>query len=130
MKVFLRTGAGIAAAASLALAPVTASAQANAHDPVLYDMLLDCTALQLLFSQAGDTEAEKTDNRNMAVGFLSAAQALSGTDIKDLGAEMKPRTAKLLDWLNKKDPKLNTLVKSCASVLLVGKNYIEAGKTK
>lgn len=130
MKSILRNCIGLMAATSLALVPVSASAQAKPYDAALHNMLLDCTALQLLFAQAGDTEAEKKDNRDMAVGFLSAAQTLSGTDIKDLGAEMKPRTARLLDWLNKKDPQLNALVKNCAAILLVGKNYIESGKNK
>ena len=99
MKSFLRTGAGLLAAASVVTAPMQASAQTAAYDTVLYDLLLDCTALQVLFAQASDNEADKKSASNKAVGYLSAANTLSGSDVKDLGPVLQPRRAKILPRL-------------------------------
>ncbi len=122
MKFYLRTGAGLLAAASLVAAPIQASAQTTNYDPVLYDLLLDCVALQVLFAQAADTDADKKGASNKAVGYLSAANALSGTEIKELAPVMQPRRTKILASLDKKDGSAERLVKSCAAIYLVGTN--------
>jgi hypothetical protein len=128
MKSFLRTGAGLLAAASVVAAPMQASAQAANYDTVLYDLLLDCTALQVLFAQASDSEADKKAASNKAVGYLSAANTLSGAEIKDLGPVLQPRRAKILAMLDKKDGSTEKLVKSCAAIYLVGTNAAAAAK--
>ena len=126
MKSFLRTGAGLLAAASVVTAPMQASAQTAAYDTVLYDLLLDCTALQVMFAQASDNEADKKSASNKAVGYLSAANTLSGSDVKDLGPVLQPRRAKILASLDKKDGTAERLVKSCAAIYLVGTNAAAA----
>jgi hypothetical protein len=128
MKSFLRTGAGLLAAASVLVAPVQASAQTAAYDTVLYDLLLDCTALQVLFAQASDSEADKKSASSKAVGYLSAANTLSGAEIKDLSPVLQPRRAKILASLDKKDGSAERLVKSCAAIYLVGTNAAAAAK--
>ncbi len=120
MNSILRAGTGLLAAASVAILPVPVSAQTTSYDPVLYDMLLDCTALQVLFAQAADKEEDKTTAANRAVGYLSAAQYLSGAEVKDLGPVLKPRTQKILDMLGKKDGSAERLTKSCAAIMKVG----------
>lgn len=122
MMSFLRTGAGLLAAASVVTAPVQVSAQTATYDTVLYDLLLDCTALQVLFVQASDNEADKKSASNKAVGYLSAANTLSGSEIKELGPALQPRSAKILAMLAKKDGTAERLVKSCAAIYLVGTN--------
>lgn len=122
MKSFFRTGAGLLAAASVLVAPAQASAATAAYDTVLHDLLLDCTALQVLFAQASDSEADKSNASNKAVGFLSAANTLSGSEIKELGPVLQPRRAKILELLGKKDGSVERLTKSCAAIYLVGTN--------
>lgn len=122
MKSLLRTGAGLLAAASVVAAPMQASAQTAAYDTVLYDLLLDCTALQILFAQAADDDADKKSSSNKAVGYLSAANTLSGSDIKELAPVLQPRRAKILEMLGKKDGSAERLTKSCAAIYLVGTN--------
>jgi methionine synthase I (cobalamin-dependent) len=109
------------------LAAVPAPAVAQEYDPALYETLLDCTTLQILFAQVADTEAEKKDAANMAVGFLTAAQSLSGVEVKDLSTVINPRKAKILGWLDKKDAAAARLTKSCAAIFNVHKNYVTAG---
>ncbi len=126
MKLFSRTLAAASAIAMLAAAPAPAVAQD--YDTSLHSTLLDCMTLQILFAQVADTEAEKKEAANMAVGFLTAAQTLSGVDIKDLSTEVNPRKAKILGWLDKKDESSTKLTKSCAAIFTVHKNYLAAGK--
>ncbi len=123
MKLLSRT---LVSATILALLPIPASAQTASYDPAVYDMLLDCTALQVLFAQAADKEADKTTAANNAVGYLSAAQYLAGSDIKDLGAELKPRRERILAMLGKKDGSAERLVKTCSAVMKVGVNAAAA----
>ena len=126
MTLFSRTLAAASAVAMLAAAPAPAVAQE--YDTSLHNILLDCMTLQILFAQIADTEAEKKEAANMAVGFLTAAQTLSGVDIKDLSTEVNPRKAKILGWLDKKDGASTRLTKSCAAIFTVHKNYVAAGK--
>ena len=126
MKSLLRSGAGLLAAASLVAMPMQASADAANYDTAIYDLMLDCTALQVLFAQAADTDADKKAASNKAVGYLSAANTLSGSEIKDLGPVLQPRRAKILASLDKKDGSAERLVKSCAAIYLVGTNAAAA----
>ncbi len=121
-----RTGTGLLTAAAVALLPVQVSAQASDYDTAVYDLLLDCTALQVLFAQAADKEADKATAANNAVGYLSAAQYLSGSDVSDLGAVLKPRRERILAMLGKKDGSAERLVKSCSAVMKVGVNATAA----
>lgn len=130
MKSILRTGTGLLAAASVALLPVQATAQSSNYDPVLYDLLLDCVALQVLFAQAADKEADKTSAANNAVGYMTAAQQLSGIEIKELGPVLSPRRTKILGMLDKKDGSAERLVKSCAAIMKVGVDAQAAAATK
>lgn len=125
MKTLLRSAAGLMAAASLIAVPVPAMAQANDYDPALYDLLLDCTALQVIFATAGKDDAEKNDSANMAAAYLSAAQTLSGIKIDDLGKVISPRRDRIMGWITGKSPNSIKLVKSCASIFVVHKNYTE-----
>lgn len=130
MKAMFRTGAGLLAAASLALTPVTASAQTGDYDPAIYNLLMDCAALQALFSQAAEKEEDKKRSLSSAVGFMSAAETLSGKEIKDYGTELSPRRDRLLTMLNKDDKALLRLAKTCAAIERVGRDAIEAEKIK
>ncbi|MEQ1497061.1 MAG: hypothetical protein ABL914_00235 [Novosphingobium sp.] len=126
MKTILRSSVGLLTAASMALIPVQASAQANDYDPVMYNLLMDCAAMQILFAQAGESAAEKEKSTNSAVGFVSAANTLSGKEIKDFDAEFNPRQARLLAMLDKKDPALTRMVRSCGAIERVGRDAIAA----
>lgn len=119
-----------AASAVSMMTAVPAPAQAQSYDTVLYDTLLDCTALQILFAQAADKPEDKNDAANKAVGYLTAANTLSGTEIKDLGPVMAPRRQKILGMLDKKDGSAERLTKSCAAIFLVGKNALAAANSK
>lgn len=130
MKSILRTGTGLLTAASVAFLPVQATAQSSNYDPVLYDLLLDCVALQVLFAQAADKEADKTRAANDAVGYMTAAQQLSGVEIKELGPVLSPRRTKILGMLDKKDGSAERLVKSCAAIMKVGVDAKAAAATK
>lgn len=105
-------------ATSLAAAP----AAAQDYDQSLYDTLLDCTSLHVLFAAAADNKAGKDESAASAAAYLDAAQTLSGSEIKDLGSVITPRRTKILAWLDKKDPAINRLTKSCAVITRVGKN--------
>lgn len=130
MKAMFKTGAGLLAAASLALTPVTASAQAKDYDQNIYNLLMDCAALQALFSQAAEKEEDKNKSLASAVGFMSAAETLSGTEIKDYGAELSPRRERLLGMLRKDDPALMRMAKTCAAIERVGRDAIAAEQIK
>lgn len=130
MKAMFRTGAGVLAAASLALTPVTASAQSNDYDPAIYNLLMDCAALQALFSQAAEKEADKNRSLASAVGFISAAETLSGKEIKDYGTELGPRRDRLMGMLSKDEKALLRLTKTCAAIERVGRDAIEAENLK
>jgi opacity protein-like surface antigen len=126
MKLISRTLTAVSAVAMLAAAPAPAAAQE--FDTSLHNTLLDCMTLQILFASVADNEAEKAEAANQAVGFLTAAQDLSGVNIKDLSSEVDPRKAKILGWLNNKDSASVRLTKSCAAIFKVHKNYLAAGK--
>ncbi|HQV02761.1 MULTISPECIES: hypothetical protein [unclassified Novosphingobium] len=113
----------LAAASALSmLAAIPAPAQAQEYDTAVHSLLLDCTALQILFASASDKEADKTQSANAAAAFLTAANIMSGSEIKDLGAEIKPRREKIMGWITKNDPAATRLTKSCASIITVGRN--------
>ena len=113
----------LAAASALSmLAAVPAPAQAQDYDTSVYNLMLDCTALQILFASASDTEAEKNKSAASAAAFLTAANVLSGTEIKDLGSEIKPRRERIMGWISKNDPAATRLTKSCAAMISVGRN--------
>jgi hypothetical protein len=113
----------LAAASALSmLAAVPAPAQAQEYDTSVHSLLLDCTALQILFASASDKEEDKNQSANAAAAFLTAANVLSGSEIKDLGAEIKPRREKIMGWITKNDPAATRLTKSCASIITVGRN--------
>lgn len=113
----------LAAASALSmLAAVPAPAQAQDYDTSVYNLMLDCTALQILFASAADSEAEKNKSAASAAAFLTAANVLSGTEIKDLGSEIKPRRERIMGWISKNDPAATRLTKSCAAMISVGRN--------
>lgn len=125
MKTLLRTVAGLSAAASLGLMPAPAAAQTVEYDTALYDLLLDCTALQVIFASAGKDDAEKKDSANMAAAYLAAAQTLSGAEVSDLAKVITPRRERIMGWITSKSPNSMKLVRSCASIFVVHKNYAE-----
>lgn len=120
MKLFPRVVTATTAAAMVAIAPAPAAAQE--YDPALYETLLDCTALHILFAAAANDEAAKKESAGNAAAFLDAAQTLSGKELDDIGPVISPRRAKILAWLDKKDPAINRLTKSCAVIQRVGLN--------
>lgn len=120
MKLLSRALTAITAAALVAIAPAPSAAQE--YDAGLYDTLLDCTALHILFAAASDDKAGKDNSAANAAAFLDAAQTLSGKEVGDLGSVITPRRAKILAWLEKKDPAINRLTKSCAVIARVGRN--------
>lgn len=130
MKTLFRTGAGMLAALSLAMTPVTASAQAADYDQTVYNMLMDCAALQALFSQAADKQEDKDKALASAVGFMSAAENLSGKEIKDYGTELGPRRDRMLDMLRKDDGTLLRFAKTCAAIERVGRDAVAAENIK
>lgn len=113
----------VAAFAALSLTAMASTpAAAQEYDQALYDTLLDCTALHVLFAAAASDKAGKDDSAVNAASYLDAAQTLSGQEVKDLGSVITPRRTKILSWLDKKDPAINRLTKSCAVITRVGKN--------
>jgi len=128
MKSLLRTATGLAAFASLSLLPAPAAAQTAEYDTALYDLMLDCATLQVIFASAGKNDAEKTDSANMGAAYLMAAETLSGTQIADLGKVLTPRRERIMGWITSKNPNSMKLVKSCASIFTVHKNYSEMKK--
>ena len=129
MNPIFRAGAGLLAAASLALTPVQAAAKAKDYDPVVYNLLLDCAAMQILFAQVSDTKEDKEASTNRAVGFISAANALSGEDLKDFKAALDPRMTKITNMITSKDPMVDRLVGSCAAIERVGRDAIAVSKS-
>jgi hypothetical protein len=128
MRALLRNGMGLLTAASLALMPVPAAAATNDYDPAVYNLLLDCATLHTLFAQAADSKEDKDKATNSAVGFISAAESLSGVELKDYAAEINPRQAKLLDMLHKDGDGVKRLARSCAAIERVGRDAIAAAK--
>ena len=120
MKSLSRIVMAATAAAMVAIAPAPATAQE--YDPALYETLLDCTALHILFAAAARNEDAKKESAGKAAAFLNAAQTLSGKEVGDIGPVIAPRRAKILAWLDKKDPAINRLTKSCAVIQRVGYN--------
>lgn len=101
--------------------PVQVSAETKDYDPAIYDLLLDCAALHVLLAQAADKDADKEKATNNAVGFITGAEAMSGSEIKDYAAVLNPRKDKLLNLMSKKDPALVRTMKSCAAIEKVGR---------
>lgn len=124
----LRSGAALLAASSLVLIPVQASAETKDYDSAVYDLLLDCAAVYVVLGQAVDKDSEKEKATNSAVGFISAAESLSGAEIKDYAAEINPRKDKLLDWVRKKDPSLTRTMRSCVAIEKVGASVAALNK--
>ncbi len=113
----------LAAASALSiLAAVPAPAQAQDYDTSVHSLMLDCTALQILFASAADKEEDKTKAANSAAAFLTAANVLSGSEIKDLGSAIKPRRERIMGWITKNDPAATRLTKSCAAIMSIGRN--------
>lgn len=114
--------AGIAALAAAAL-PGQAMAQNTAqYDRAMYDTLMDCATLQVLFGVAAENEAGKEEAANTGAAFLIAAENLSGTKVADLGAELKPRQQKIMGWITNKDMAATRLAKTCGAIIGVGQN--------
>lgn len=121
----IASAAAFVAAASLAIAPVAAQA-AEDYDPVMYDMMLDCASLQILFANNSDDEKGKQDSVKMGAAFLTSAQEMSGIEINDLKPVVTPRMNKIKGWLGSDDGKAKArrLTRTCAYVLKIGKNYV------
>lgn len=127
MKNYVRTAGALFAAASLTALPGPALA-AQEFDQATYDLLLDCATLQIIFASNGSDEAAKKDSVNMGVAFISAAQLMSGVEIGDLGAVVKPRQARIMGQIASSDPAATRLTRSCGAILKVGINYKDMGK--
>jgi len=122
MKSFALKLAGVAALAAAAL-PGQAVAQANAeYDRAMYETLMDCATLQVIFGIASDTEEKKQESATTGAAFYSAAEALSGTKVPDLGAELKPRQTRIMGWITSKDKAATRLAKTCGAIIAVGQN--------
>ncbi|MBN8483416.1 MAG: hypothetical protein J0L50_01440 [Sphingomonadales bacterium] len=122
MKFFALKLAGVAALAAAAL-PGQAVAQANAeYDRAMYETLMDCATLQVIFGIASDTEEKKQESATTGAAFYSAAEALSGTKVPDLGAELKPRQTRIMGWITSKDKAATRLAKTCGAIIAVGQN--------
>lgn len=114
--------AGAAALAAAAM-PGQAMAQANAdYDRAMYDTLMDCATLQVIFGIASDTEEKKKEAAGTGAAFYSAAEALSGSKVPDLGAELKPRQTRIMGWITSKDMAATRLAKTCGAIISVGQN--------
>lgn len=114
--------AGAAALATFAL-PGQAMAQADAeYDRAMYETLMDCATLQVIFGIASDSEEKKNQSATMGAAFYSAAEALSGTKVPDLGAELKPRQDRIMGWITSKDKAATRLAKTCGAIIAVGQN--------
>ncbi|MBN8483417.1 MAG: hypothetical protein J0L50_01445 [Sphingomonadales bacterium] len=120
--------AGLAAFAASAVLPAPAIAQAQDYDKATYDLLMDCVTLQILFAGAAENEAQKNDSATMAAAYLSAANVLTGTEVKDLGAEIKPRRDRIMGWISSDDPRAKRLTMSCGAIFRVGKDYLSMSK--
>lgn len=124
MKTFALKLAGVAALATAAL-PGQAVAQSAApaeYDRAMYETLMDCATLQVIFGIASDSEEKKQESANTGAAFYSAAEALSGTKVPDLAAELKPRQTKIMGWITTKDKAATHLAKTCGAILAVGRN--------
>ncbi|MBD3730539.1 MAG: hypothetical protein IE933_12620 [Sphingomonadales bacterium] len=119
----IASAAAMVAAASLATSPLMAATDNN-YDPVMYDMMLDCAALQILFANNSDKQEDKDDSIKMGAAFLTSAQEMSGSEINDLGPVISPRIEKIKGWINSDADKARRLTKTCAYVLKIGKNYV------
>lgn len=114
--------AGIAALAVVAL-PGQAMAQSTVqYDRAMYDTLMDCATLQVLFGVAAENEAKKEEAANTGAAFLVAAENLSGAKVTDLGAELKPRQEKIMGWITSKDMAATRLARTCGAIIGVGQN--------
>ncbi|MCB2087311.1 MAG: hypothetical protein R3E18_09530 [Sphingomonadaceae bacterium] len=123
MKKLASTAAFLLAAASMTAAPL--QAQSNDYDPAMYDMMLDCAALQILFANNAKDEAGKQDSIKMGASFLTSAQEMSGNDLSDLSTVISPRVTKISGWVSNDQAKARKLTKTCAYVLKIGKNYTQ-----
>ncbi|MFN3517060.1 MAG: hypothetical protein ACK4YM_07860 [Novosphingobium sp.] len=122
MKTFAIKLAGVAALAAATL-PGQAMAQADAeYDRAMYETLMDCAALQVIFGIASDNEAQKDESATTGAAFYSAAEALSGTKVPDLAAELKPRQDRIMGWITSKDKAATRLAKTCGAIIAVGQN--------
>lgn len=117
-------GAAILAATVL---PGQAMAQKNEYDRAMYETLMDCATLQVIFGIASDTEARKEESANTGAAFLVAAESMSGTKVTDLGAELKPRQERIMGWITGKDPAASRLAKTCGAIISVGRNAPKPG---
>ncbi|MFN3517061.1 MAG: hypothetical protein ACK4YM_07865 [Novosphingobium sp.] len=120
--------AGLFAFAASAALPAPVMAQARDYDKATYDLLMDCMTLQILFAGAAENEAQKNDAANMAAAYLSAVNVLTGTEVKDLGAEIKPRRERIMGWIASDDPRAKRLTISCGAIFRVGKDYFSMSK--
>ncbi len=122
MKTFALKLAGVAALAAAAL-PGQAVAQANAeYDRAMYDTLMDCATLQVIFGIASDNDKQKEESATTGAAFYSAAEALSGTKVPDLATELQPRQTKIMGWITNKDKAATRLAKTCGAIIAVGQN--------
>lgn len=117
--------AGLAAFAVSAVLPAPAAAQSHVQDPqqAAYDLLMDCVTLQILFASAAEDEAKKNDAANAGVAYLSAIGVLTGKEVKDLGAEVRPRRDRIMGWISSDNPNAKKLTMACAAIFRVGKDY-------
>ena len=115
--------AGVAALAAVTALPVQAVAQtSDQYDRAMFDTLMDCATLQVLFGSVANDEDGKKEAANTGAAFLVAAETLSGSKVGDLGAELKPRQDKIMGWVTSKDMAATRLAKTCGAIIAVGQN--------
>lgn len=131
MKSLVRASVGLLTTASLALGSVPAlAADPVDFDKATYEQLLDCSSLYVLLAQATKDNAEKESFTNSAIGFFTAANYLSGIEIKELAPVLEPRQKKIMAMLDAKDPALARMMRACAAIDRVGKDAIAAGERR
>lgn len=120
-KLALKLACLVALATASLPGPTMAQNDAE-YDRGMYETLMDCAALQVIFGVIADNQAQREEAATTGAAFMIAAETLAGTKVNDIGAELKPRQDRIMGWITSKDKAATRLAKTCGAIIGVGQN--------